>query len=157
MRLSAWLALSVALVGCFAPVSPAQRVSDAARELNLATRFGQVDVAIVHVDAAVRSDFLARRSTWGRELRVVDVEMSGLVIRDETHATVQVDVSWVPLIDDILRGTRVTQEWENGERGWKLVREHRTSGDLGLFGEVIESRVKVHEDVHRPTRTLGAP
>jgi hypothetical protein len=148
--------LTVALAnGCFAPASPAQRVSDAARDLNVATRFGKMDLVVSHVDASVRADFMARRAQWGREIRLVDIDLAGIEVRDETHAIVTVDVSWVPLRDNILRATRLSQNWQDDGHGWKLARETRLAGDHGLFGEAIEVQNAPHPDVHLPSRTLG--
>lgn len=140
--------------GCFAPASPTMRVNDAAHDLNIATRFGKMELAVSHVDASVRNDFMARRSQWGREIRIIDVDLGSVEVRDETHALVTIDISWVPLRDDILRSTRVTQTWEDKGKGWKLTREVRASGDQGLFGEVLEVQDTPHPDVHLPSRTL---
>ncbi len=140
--------------GCFAPASPTMRVNDAAHDLNIATRFGKMELAVSHVDASVRTDFMARRSQWGREIRIIDVDLGSVEVRDETHALVTIDVSWVPLLDDILRSTRLTQTWEDKGQGWKLTREVRASGDQGLFGEVLEVRDAQRPDVHLPSRTL---
>jgi hypothetical protein len=153
--LGAYLLLAVLCTACFAPASPAQRVSDAARDLNVATRFGKMDMVASHVDASVRTDFLARRTSWGREIRLVDIDLAGVQVRDETHADVTVDISWVPLRDNILRSTRVSQRWEDSGQGWKMTREKRVAGDLGLFGEVMTVQDKPHPDVHLPSRTIG--
>jgi hypothetical protein len=154
-----WIALLLLLAGvngCFAPVSPMQRVSDAARDLNVSTRFGKMDLIASHVDANLRADFVSRRSQWGKEIRLVDIDLSGVQVQDSTHAAVTLDVSWVPLRDDILRATRIVQYWEDDGRGWRLVREQKLAGDPGLFGEVFIPRNESHPDVHLPTRTLGA-
>ena len=154
--LSACLLTLALLNACFAPASPVQRVSDAARDLNVATRFGKMDMVVSHVDASVRADFMARRAQWGREIRLVDIDLAGVEIRDETHAIVTVNVSWVPLRDNILRSTRLSQSWEDNGHGWKLSHERRLAGDRGLFGEVIEIQDGPHPDVHLPSRSLGS-
>ena len=154
-RWSALLLLLVLASGCFAPVSPVQRVSDAARDLNVSTRFGKMDLIASHVDANLRADFVSRRSQWGKEIRLVDIDLSGVQVQDSTHAAVILDVSWVPLRDDILRATRILQYWEDGGQGWRLVREQKMAGDPGLFGEVFTPRNESHPDVHLPARTLG--
>jgi hypothetical protein len=156
-RWATYVLLTILGSGCFAPVSPTQRVSDAARDLNVGTRFGKMDFVASYVDPQVRADFMARRTDWGREIRLVDLDLSSVAIRDATHATVTVDVSWVPLRDNTLRSTRVEQNWQDNGRGWLLVRERRLSGDRGLFGEVIASQNAPHPDVHLPTKTLGLP
>jgi hypothetical protein len=152
-----WCALLAALQsGCFAPVSPGQRVSDAARELNLSARFGKMDLAATLVDASVRADFMLRRAQWGKEIRVVDVDLAAVDVRDQTHAIVAVDVSWVPLQDSVLRATRLSQSWQDNGHGWMLVREQRLAGDFGLFGETMSVENAPHPDVHLPSHTLGS-
>jgi len=149
--------LTTAVTGCFAPMSPVQRVSDSARDLNVATRFGKMDLVASHVDPSFRSDFMARRAQWGRDLRLVDLELAGIQVQDSTHALVLIDVSWVPLRDGILRGTRVEQRWRDDGRGWKVIGEQRQGGDTGLFGELLVPQNRPHPDVHLPSRTIGAP
>jgi len=155
-RLLVAVFILVSLSGCFAPVSPMQRVSDAARDLNVATRFSKMDLVATHVDATFRSDFISRRQLWGRELRIVDLELSGVQIEDNTHGRVLLDVSWVPLSDGILRSTSVEQRWQDDGHGWKLVNEQRKTGDTGLFGEVLVPANEPHPDIHLPSRTLGS-
>lgn len=133
------LLLVVALAtlgGCLAPPSQSQRVTDSARELNLATRFGRMDVALGHAAKGAQQSFLERRAEWGKGIRIVDVELAGLSMKDEMNATIQVDVSWVRVNDDTLRTTRLAQVWRD-DGGWRLVRELRMAGDLGLFGEPL--------------------
>jgi hypothetical protein len=134
--------------------TPVQRVTDASRELNLATRFGQLEVAVPHVDGAARTEFLSRRAQWGKMIRILDVELSGIHVADEEHATTTVDVAWSSVSDSLLRATKLMQEWESKRAGWLLVRERRLSGDTGLFGEAMPELEAPHPDVHRPTRTI---
>lgn len=150
--LGALLALSL-LGGCFGPPSQAARVTDAARELNLATRFGNMDVAMGHTAKGAREAFLERRAAWGRQLRIVDVELAGLAMKDEMLATVQVDVAWVRVDEDTLRSTRVAQIWRD-DGGWRLVRETRVAGDIGLFGEPVSTDHRQRPDVHYPSRSI---
>lgn len=140
--------------GCFATATPVQRVTDAAREMNLATRFGQVAVASRHVDMSIQTDFLNRRAQWGKAIRVLDIELSGIHVADEEHATVTVDVAWSSVTDSLARATQLTQEWEYVSRGWLMVRERRVAGDTGLFGEVLPVLTQAHPDVHEPSRTI---
>lgn len=122
------------LGGCLAPPSQSQRVTDSAREMNLATRFGRMDVALSHAAKGAQQSFMERRAEWGKGIRIVDVELAGLAMKDEFSATIQVDVSWVRVNDDTLRTTRLAQIWKD-DGGWHLMREMRMAGDLGLFGE----------------------
>lgn len=149
--------VAIAASACMAPPSPAQRVTDAARELNLAARFGRLDVAVEHAAPGAREVFLARRSTWGREVRVLDVELAGLSFSTPTDALIHVDVSWVKMSEGVLRTTRLAQVWRDEDHGWQLVRERRVAGDLGLLGEpVVELPRAPHGDTHFPSRTIRA-
>jgi len=153
-RMAACLVTLVCSSACFAPASPTVRVNDAAHDLNIAARFGKMELALSHVDGPMQKQFMTRRSQWGRDVRIIDVDLASVQIRDETHANVIVDISWVPLQDDILRSTRVAQTWEDLGKGWKLTREVRVAGDHGLFGEVLDVAETPHPDVHLPSRTL---
>ena len=95
------------LLGCLRPPSPAEQVTDAARELNLATRFGRLDVASERASDAARKSFLERRRQWGNELRVVDIDLSGLSLPDPEHAEVMVNVAWMRMSEGLLRNTVV--------------------------------------------------
>jgi hypothetical protein len=143
------------LSACIPPHAPAQQVSEVARELNVATRFGKMDVAAESTTDAHRSNFLKRRADWGKEIRVVDVELAQLTLQTSEAAEVFVDVSWVRMDEGVLRSTRVKQHWANPGGGWKLAEEERVAGDLGLLGEtVVVLRPDAPRDVHFPTKTL---
>jgi hypothetical protein len=152
-----WLLLLLGLGGCMTPPGPAQRVTDAARELNMAARFGRMDLAIARTADGAKKHFVYRRQEWGKELRVVDFKLAGLDMSDADHAVLFVDIQWVRLREGTLRQTRVAQTWSNGEEGgWRLVREKRLAGDVGLFGEpVVVLHPESHGDVHFPSRTIG--
>lgn len=145
------------LLGCVAPVQPVTRVADAARDLNLAARFGRMDIAAGLTAPSARQVFLERHATWGGDIRVVDVELAGLSMPDERSAAVEVNYAWVRADESTLRSTRVAQLWEDrAGGGWQLVREQRLSGDIGLFGERARRPAPPTPDRHRPTRTLGS-
>ena len=121
------------------PPPPSEGASDAARELNVTSRFGEVSAVLGMTAPSMREQFLNRRSEWGKMVRVVDVELAGLTVPDNEHAAVAVDFSWTRNDDSTLRTTRVLQNWENTQGSWLLVRERRLSGDIGLFGEVVQA------------------
>ncbi len=157
LRRASLLCLGLGLGGCVMPPSPAERVTDAARELNLAARFGRMDLAVSRTTRVGRQPFVARHAAWGKTLRVVDVELVGLALEEGGQsATVEVDVAWVRTQESVLRATRVVQIWRNEDGGWRLARERRTAGDLGLFGEAIETLHPAPRDVHFATKTLGS-
>lgn len=156
MRLGlAAILLSLATSGCLRPPTPAEQVTDAARELNLAARFGRIDIASERASDSARTAFMERRRQWGSDLRVVDIDLSGLRLKDEEHAEVLVNVAWMRMAEGLLRNTVVMQQWSNKENGWQLTREKRVSGDIGLFGEnVVVMAPEPRPDVQFPTRTI---
>ncbi|HVW24779.1 MAG TPA: hypothetical protein VHC69_05385 [Polyangiaceae bacterium] len=151
--------LSCLLVaGCFAPPPPSQRVTDVARTVNEAARFGNMALALEHTADGARDHFTKHRETWGNLVRVLDFELSALSMKDSEHATVLVDIEWMRVDEDMLRTTRVEQTWRGGigDNGWSLVRERRVGGDIGLFGEKVArlDPPPQHGDVQFPTKTI---
>lgn len=121
--------------GCMGPQSPSQRASDAARELNVNSRFGDIAGTATMTSPNVRAQYVGRRAEWGKLVRVVDVDLSSFQMSDAEHATVLVEFQWTRVDDGTLHTTRVLQDWASTEGPWILVRERRHSGDIGLFGE----------------------
>jgi len=158
--LGAWigaiaLGLAWALGGCFAPPTNAQRVSDAARDLNTAARFGDLEGAAALAAPAVRADFLARRALWGGEIRILDVELLDLRVDEgAARAHVEVNVSWMRTSESALRVTRVAQIWRERDGAWLLTQEERVAGDIGVFGEPVEPVVSAREPRQFETRRL---
>ncbi len=159
-RFGAWigaiaLGLAWALGGCYAPPSVAQRVSDAARDLNTSARFGDLDGAAALAAPAVRADFLARRALWGGEIRILDVELLDLRVDEaDARAFVEVNVSWMRTSESALRVTRIAQVWREREGNWLLTQEERVAGDVGIFGEPVEVVVAEREPRQFETRRL---
>jgi hypothetical protein len=135
----------------------AQDVSDVARDLNVAARFGRMDVATESTTDEMREAFVQHRARWGHDLRVVDTELTALNMKGKDEAEVFVDVSWMRIEEGLLRGTRVKQMWRNPGGGWKLAEETRESGDVGLFGErVVVLKPEPTPDAHFPTKVIRA-
>jgi hypothetical protein len=154
LKLPLFAAGALWILGCVAPPSQATRATDAARELNLASRFGRMDIALGNTAPGARESFLERRVQWGKEVRIVDVELAGMSMKDELNAVIQVDVAWVRADDDTLRATRIAQTWRD-DGGWHLMREQRMAGDLGLFGERVTMTPVEQRDVQFPSKTIG--
>ncbi|MFZ5896473.1 MAG: hypothetical protein ACOY0T_35795 [Myxococcota bacterium] len=131
------LCLLALATGCLAPPSASERATDAARSLNVAARFGRMDVALGLTSDAMRKSFLEHRANWGKDVRVMDVELVGFEMPTGDRARVEVEYAWSRTNESLLRSTRVAQEWLDGGGGFRLVREKRSSGDLGLFGEAL--------------------
>jgi hypothetical protein len=124
-----------ALGGCVPPISPGQLLADSAYDMNTATRFGRMDVALEHVGPAAQGDFTKRHAGWGRELRIVDVELTGLRMRASDEADVTVNVMWQRPDEAHVRSTQLAQRWQDARGGWRMTSEERSGGDVGLLGE----------------------
>jgi hypothetical protein len=135
------------------PPTPAQKATDAARELNEGARWGRMTEATNLAAPKEQAEFAKRRALWHGKLRIVETELSGLNMKDATHATVQVDVSWMFVDDPTLRVTRLEQEWSDDEGKWVLLSEETLDGDPGLFGEDVEKEEK-QRDKHFPSRVI---
>jgi hypothetical protein len=96
-----------------------------------------MDVALGLTSQNVRESFLQHRAAWGRDVRVLDVELGSFSMPSGDHAAVEVDYSWSRTNESQLRTTRVAQDWRDAGGGFKLVRERRIAGDVGLFGEAV--------------------
>ena len=130
------LAFLVASSGCIAPPSPVERLNNAAYEMNSATRFGRMDVAVGHVAPAMQDDFVRRHGAWHRELRIVDVELNGLRLLTPETAEVQLAISWHRPADMTMRTSLVAQKWTRRDGDWVLSEELRVGGADGLFLEL---------------------
>lgn len=147
------------VLGCAAAASsPAAQLSDSANELNTAVRFGRLDLALEQTLPAFRDRFLESHSAWGNEIRIVDVNVNGIRVNDDDTADVLVQVAWMRMSESTLKSTLVNQSWQGAHRGgWQLAREHRVSGDVGLFGEPLPALAATEpvRDVHYPSKSLG--
>ena len=126
---------AAALTGCFAPMTPLQRMQDAANDLTTATRFGRMDMAMERVGHATRDEFVRKHAGWGSSIRIADCDLSGLRLLDKEHAAVTLTVSWQRVDESELRGTQIAQKWRDDHGRWLLESEERIAGDVGLFGE----------------------
>ena len=147
-------ALSFGLGACMMTQPPSEKATDAARELNLAARFGRIDIAAGRTASEARADFIQRRAQWGGMIRVVDVELGGMSMPDSDHAEFQVDYSWMRADEDTLRTTRVSQRWNSLKGGWALESEKRVAGDVGLFGEHVDVLRPVQHDTQFATKVI---
>ncbi len=137
------------------PPSRSTLLNDAARDMNIAARFGRLDIAVQRTTKDAREHFLDRRAAWGRGIRIVDVEVAGMQMQGEDSAEVRVDVAWVRANEGILRSTRLAQLWSDEEGDWMMERERRVAGDLGLFGEVVPMAPSGPRVDHQfPTRVI---
>jgi hypothetical protein len=149
-----WLFIPLLLAaGCVAPPGPMERLSNSAYGLNNATRFGRLDVALGHVASEEQGDFMHRHSKWGRDVRIVDLELQGLRLITPDTAEVQLTVSWHRLDETTMRTSNLAQKWTQGKSGWELVEELRASGSPGLFARPDGKKAKTLPAVEGVTTT----
>ena len=118
---------------CVPPPGPMERLGDAAHQLNIATRFARMDVAIALVDAERQGEFAARHALWHRDLRIVDLELAGVQMVAAGEAQVSIAVMWHRLDETNVRVTSIEQYWKQNGDDWRLVEESHVAGSPGLF------------------------
>jgi hypothetical protein len=141
------------LPGCATQADQRRRLMDQAQDLNVASRFGRIDVASQYARAEAQPTFIQRRRTWGREIQVLDTQISHSQVKDPGHAEVIVQIDWTRATEGLLHTTWVKQEWTSEDQGpWKQI-----EGDKGLFGEhTPEQALTPAGDRHFQTRSLGS-
>ena len=138
------LALFAAVLdGCMANRSSTDKLLDAAHEHNGAVRFGRMDIALEHVSASTKGEWLRRRAAWKNGVRIIDVELEGMQLTTATEANVQVRVSWQRIDEADLRSTEVIQKWRSNNGPWQLVTEDCTAGDTTLLAEPEKAKEAV--------------
>jgi hypothetical protein len=128
--------VALGLGGCITPVNPSQRLTESAYDMNTATRFGRMDVALEHVGSQAKEAFSRRHSAWGRSVRIVDLEFGGVNLKTKnTEAEVLVTVTWQRLDEADVRVTSLAQRWADLRGTWSLQAEEERGGDAGLLVE----------------------
>ncbi len=134
---SRWFALSALLalvVSCIPPPSPLQRLTDSAYDLNTATRFGRMDIAIVYVKADRQLLFATRRGQWGQDVRILDVDFSGMRALSPDDVEVRITVTWRRINEMNIRQSVIRQHWQQTrEDDWLLMDEDQVGGSVGIF------------------------
>jgi hypothetical protein len=124
------------LAACPAPPTALARAQQTALELNQDLRFGRTQLVMEHVAPATRETFAAQHRAWGANVRIADVELTGLKPRNEHELDVLVRVAWYWAAEQELRTTTLQQSWRDND-GWELTSEKRLEGDAGLLGERV--------------------
>lgn len=157
-RVSGVVLLMAVNVGCASQADQRRRLMDQAQELNVASRFGRIDVASQFASAEAQPIFMERRRGWGREIQVLDTQIAHSQVKDPEHAEVIVQIDWTRASEGLLHTTWVKQEWgSTGQGPWKLQGEQQVEGDKGLFGEhTPQKALSPAGDRHFQTRSLGA-
>jgi hypothetical protein len=144
------------LVACAPPPGSVARARENAQELNLDARFGRTELALQHVAASAREDFVAHHRQWGAGVRIADVDFERMKPRGDHDVDIIVRVAWYRPEQQELLTTTVKQSWRDAG-GWQLVAEERLEGAVGLLGEpvVFQAPTEAREPARFPTIRLG--
>jgi hypothetical protein len=119
--------------GCMSPPSSVARLNEKAYDMNVAARFGRLDVAMEHVAATSQRTYAEMHASWGKKLRVVDVDFGGVRKLANGDMVVEVVVQWQRFDESTLRVTSVAQTWRDSKGSWEVILEEPSGGDEGLF------------------------
>jgi hypothetical protein len=131
---------ALALAACIPLPTPASRLSESASEFNDAARFGRLDIASEHVREIAREEFSKKHARWGKQIRVVDLEMTGMRMRKDGDADVFISVTWQRPDETTMRSTEVAQRWTSTRGSWAIISEEERAGDKGLLSEVEQPK-----------------
>jgi hypothetical protein len=151
-------ATTCVMLGCNTLAAQRRTVHDEAQDLNVASRFGRLDVASQFAAPEAQRVFLERRKGWGDEIRVLDLQIDHVQVKDQNSAEVILQIDWTRPTEGLLRSTRLQQNWASKNQGpWRLQSERQIQGDRGLFGEKATAKyLTPAKDTHFQSRSLGS-
>ncbi len=139
------------LFACVPPPGPLERLGYSAHEMNAATRFARMDIALSYVKSEAQHDFARRHRKWHKQLRIVDLEVTGVQMVTTQDAEVHLTVSWHRLDQTTIRDSMIAQKWSQKSGDWKLVEEMRAGGSPGLFMKSRGKRGKGSKSSRKPS------
>lgn len=135
------LALSlVGAAGCITAPRGVAKAQETLNDFNLHARFGRLEVAAEDVAQAARAEFIQHRAGWGSKVRIADSEVIGIQVtnKEQTEVRANVRIAWYRANEGELHVTVLRQSWRDVKGDWKMMREERGDGDIGLIGETME-------------------
>lgn len=145
------------LAGCFAPTTPAARLEEVAQEMKMASRFGQIELALGHVSPGARDAYAKRHAVWQTRARFVDVALVGIDVVAAEEADVSLDVLWLAEGEATVRRTRIVQRWRDDRGTWLLLTERPGEGDAALFALAERPARPAPPDAPPPHPALARP
>ena len=139
------------LAGCIAPTSGTQKLADTAYDMNNATRFGRMDVALEHVAMKSREQFQREHAGWMRNARIVDIEFNGIQVKKDGDGEVSVTLTWQRADESTTRTTSLIQRWTETRNVWTMASEE-ARGDEGLLGEKDKAKDSTSAVPAKPER-----
>lgn len=96
-------------------------------------RWGRIPVAEAAVEARAREAFQQHHRGWGREVRVVDLDVDSVRLASTT-GSLRVRVTWVGGTNSTdVRESVVEERWVSTDGNWRLTHEAVIAGDETLF------------------------
>ncbi|MEZ4392435.1 MAG: hypothetical protein R3A48_15210 [Polyangiales bacterium] len=96
-------------------------------------RWGRIPVAEGAVEARAREAFQQHHRGWGREVRVVDLDVDSVRLASTT-GSLRVRVTWVGGTNSTdVRESVVEERWVSTDGNWRLAHEAIIAGDETLF------------------------
>lgn len=115
-------------------ISPTRKLNEAIRDMNDASRWGRIDLAVQFVEPTYHSNFLKARHRWGRQFRIADVELVRLDIDSEQDQAIAfMAISWYRLDQMTLHHTVVRQVWNEYDGHYRMSGESVFEGDARLM------------------------
>ena len=132
VRYAALAALTF-VCACVPPPGPRERLGFSAHEMNSATRFGRMDIAMSFVARDAKADFAQRHNKWHESVRIVDVDLTSMQMVDKETAEVHLKIAWHRVDESTLRSSELAQKWSYSSGDWQIEEEVRIGGAPGLF------------------------
>lgn len=129
------ITLLVLVNGCMLDnISPTRKLNESIRDMNDASRWGRIDLAVQFVEPTYQASFLKARYRWGRQFRIADTELVRLDIDSEQdHAVAFMAISWYSVDQMTLHNTVVRQVWKECDGHYLMIAEAVFEGDALLM------------------------
>ncbi len=134
MKLSP-IVLILLVNGCLLDnISPTRKLNDSIRDMNDASRWGRIDLAVQYVEPTFQATFLKARHRWGRQFRIADTELVRLDIDSEQEQAIAfMAISWYRIDQMTLHYTIVRQVWKEHDGHYLMSAEAVSEGDALLM------------------------
>ncbi|MFO0661813.1 MAG: hypothetical protein U0165_18570 [Polyangiaceae bacterium] len=129
----AFVMISGALIGCASPTRAQRAQSDL--KANMGLRFGAMSRCSAVGSVECQAEVLEQYGSWHREIRIIDLDIVGMVAQADDSFDVMIAVQWRrahrrghPQHDDFAA-------LGQPERYWSLLSSERVQGDRGLIAD----------------------
>jgi hypothetical protein len=128
-------------------LSPQKKLNDAIRDVNDASRWGRIDLAVQYVEPTYQDTFLKSRYKWGRLFRIADTDLVRVEMNpDKERAVSLMSISWYRLDQMTLHHTIVRQQWKDCDGTYLLTAEDVLEGDALLMQPPQDTGTKANDN-----------